>query len=222
MQAPNGGVPAHNGERCARLTHGARSNHVIETAIRLFAQKGFQGTKTKEIAEAAGVNEALIFRDFQTKENLYCAILDYASDRIGAAGWIEELSPYRDRRDDRALFSRLALRLFETFGREHALFRLMVYCALEHHELARKFREALVEPLERFIEDYLRLRQEEGAFRPADPHALGRCFLHMCHHHVLRQVLFGDQAQPAADAAAAKVFTEIFLEGARKKHAPSE
>src|SRR5215208_2981525 len=105
-------------ERCARLTHGARCNQVIEAAIRLFAHKGFQGTKTKEIAEAAGVNEALIFRDFQSKEKLYCAILEYASSRINAERWIEELRGDAEQRNDEALFSRLALRYIEAFVRE--------------------------------------------------------------------------------------------------------
>src|SRR6266487_2689388 len=90
------------------LTHGARCEQVIAAAIHLFAHKGFQGTKTKEIAEAAGINEALIFRDFQSKEKLYCAILEYASSHINPTQWIEELSGYADLRNDEALFSNVA------------------------------------------------------------------------------------------------------------------
>ena len=209
-------TPAPTGER-ARRTQDARCNHVIEAAIRLFAQKGFQGTKTKEIAEASGINEALIFRDFRSKEKLYCAILDYASSRINAERWIKELSLYAEQRNDEALFSNLAMKFFETLGREDSLFRLMLYCALEHHELARQFRERQVEPVERFIEEYIRGRQEEGAFRKGDPHALARSFLSMCHHHVLRQVLFGDGKGSPAEAAAAKTFTEVFLGGVRSR-----
>src|SRR5512146_2277195 len=104
-------TPTRDPSRCTRLTHEARSTHVIEAAIRLFAEKGFQGTKTKDIAEAAGINEALIFRDFQSKDKLYCAILDYASSRINTGAWIEELTPHAERGEDSALFLGLALRL---------------------------------------------------------------------------------------------------------------
>ena len=45
-------------------------------AERLFAQRGFSATTTKEIARAAGVNEAIIFRFFPHKDDLYAAILD--------------------------------------------------------------------------------------------------------------------------------------------------
>ena len=49
---------------------------ILDTAIQLFAEKGFNGTTTKEIAEAAGVNESLIFRHFSTKRELYGAIIE--------------------------------------------------------------------------------------------------------------------------------------------------
>jgi AcrR family transcriptional regulator len=205
-------------ERCPRLTHDARCNHVIEAAVRLFAQKGFQGTKTKEIAEAAGVNEALIFRDFQTKEKLYCAILQYASRRITPQEWIEALTPHAERRDDEALFADLARQLFESFGRDPTLFRLMLYCALEQHELAREFRKRQIEPVERFIEEYMRTRQKEGAFPKADAHALAGSFLNMCLHYVLRQALFG-QAEDAAERDRTqphRMYARIFLDGVRK------
>ncbi|MDA2921246.1 TetR/AcrR family transcriptional regulator [Desulfobacterota bacterium AH_259_B03_O07] len=57
----------------ARL--GAR-DRILETSMKLFAEKGFSGTTTKEIAERAGVNQALIFRYFSTKKDLYGAIIE--------------------------------------------------------------------------------------------------------------------------------------------------
>ena len=42
----------------------------------LFAQKGFAGTTTKEIARAAGVSEALVFQHFPSKAALYHAIVN--------------------------------------------------------------------------------------------------------------------------------------------------
>jgi AcrR family transcriptional regulator len=206
-------APVRSTERCVRFSHDARCNHVIEAAIRVFAQKGFQGTKTKEIAEAAGINEALIFRDFKNKEKLYCAILEYASSRIDTHRWIEELSMYATGKRDDALFSALAAKIFESFGKEPTLFRLMLYCALEQHELSRKFRERQIEPLERFLADYVRTRQADGAFRDVDAHTLGRTFLNICHHHVMRQVLFGAGAHAPDELATARMYTQIFLNG---------
>ena len=54
-----------------------RRLQILAVAVRLFSQRGFRGTTTKEIAQAAGVSEAMVFRHFATKEELYAAILDH-------------------------------------------------------------------------------------------------------------------------------------------------
>ena len=60
-----------------RLDSEARRSGIVEAALPLFARKGFAGTTTKEIAEAAEVSEALLFKHFPTKAALYGAIQDF-------------------------------------------------------------------------------------------------------------------------------------------------
>lgn len=57
-----------------RLDSAARRRTILDAALPLFAQKGFAATTTKEIAQAAGVSEALIFKHFPSKTSLYEAI----------------------------------------------------------------------------------------------------------------------------------------------------
>src|SRR5476651_806898 len=73
-----------------RLDNEGRRRGIVEAAVPLFARKGFAGTTTKEIAEAARVSEALVFKHFPSKAALYEEILqlgcqgDPALERIGA------------------------------------------------------------------------------------------------------------------------------------------
>ena len=60
-----------------RLDSEARRGRIVDAALPLFARKGFAGTTTKEIAEAAEVSEALLFKHFPTKAALYVAIQDF-------------------------------------------------------------------------------------------------------------------------------------------------
>src|ERR1051326_5746444 len=60
-----------------RMCADERRLQIAAVAMRLFSERGFRGTTTKEIAQAAGVSEAIIFRHFATKEELYTAIIDY-------------------------------------------------------------------------------------------------------------------------------------------------
>ena len=47
---------------------------IIRAVRRVFAEKGFDGTKTRELAEAAGVSERSLFKHFPNKEALYSAM----------------------------------------------------------------------------------------------------------------------------------------------------
>jgi TetR/AcrR family transcriptional regulator, transcriptional repressor of aconitase len=58
-----------------RLDAEERRGAILATALPLFAAKGFAATTTKEIAAAAGVSEALIFRHFPSKAALYDALI---------------------------------------------------------------------------------------------------------------------------------------------------
>jgi AcrR family transcriptional regulator len=59
----------------SRLSGEERRAAIIKAVRRLFADKGFHGTTTRELAEAAGVSEALLFKHFPNKEALYSAML---------------------------------------------------------------------------------------------------------------------------------------------------
>lgn len=59
----------------SRLDSDDRRKAIVEAAVPLFARKGFAGTTTRELAAAAGVSEALLFRHFPSKQSLYREIL---------------------------------------------------------------------------------------------------------------------------------------------------
>jgi AcrR family transcriptional regulator len=64
-----------------RLDSDERRKAIVAAAVPLFARKGFAGTTTRELAEAAEISEALLFRHFPSKRHLYGEIL-----RLGCEG----------------------------------------------------------------------------------------------------------------------------------------
>ena len=59
-----------------RLSAEERRQAIVDAVRDVFADKGFDGTTTRELAKAAGVSEALIYKHFPSKESLYAAMLD--------------------------------------------------------------------------------------------------------------------------------------------------
>lgn len=57
----------------------ATRESLLEVTARLYAEHGWRGTTTRRIAEAAGVNEVTIFRQFGSKEALITAAVEEAA-----------------------------------------------------------------------------------------------------------------------------------------------
>jgi AcrR family transcriptional regulator len=79
----------------ARMTSEERKAAIIQAVRQAFAEKGFHGTTTKELAQAAGVSEALLFKHFPNKESLFAAMkLSCCSQRdIGRIERLKALEP---------------------------------------------------------------------------------------------------------------------------------
>jgi AcrR family transcriptional regulator len=192
-----------------------RHLQILLVAISLFAKRGFRGTTTKEIAQAAGVSEAMVFRHFATKEELYSAILDHKACAGGLLNFCEALADAVQRKDDAAVFEGLALTLLRHHEKDTEFMRLLSHAALEGHELTQMFWERNVLQMYEFLGAYIRERQREGALREMEPKIAVRAFLGMIIHHSVNNNLW-DQKRSVLDISnerAAREFTEILLRG---------
>jgi TetR/AcrR family transcriptional regulator len=146
-----------------------RRRQILGAAAALFARRGFAGTTTREIAAAVGTSETVLFRHFPTKQDLYEAILEQQLPVAGVERWIGELRALAERRDDEALFGAVVQATLDSFRRDTVYHRLMLFAALEGHEIAQLAHARYSAPIVAFLRDYVALRQSEGAFRRARP-----------------------------------------------------
>jgi TetR/AcrR family transcriptional regulator len=58
---------------------------ILDAAIREFSENGLAGARTEQIAEAAGVNKALLYYYFQGKDALYTAALKSVAEGVRAS-----------------------------------------------------------------------------------------------------------------------------------------
>ncbi len=190
-----------------------RREQLIRIAISLFSRKGFNGTTTKEIATAAGVTEALIFRHFPNKQALYEAILRSKVEDGAIEDYLAKMRVFAERRDDFGLFRSVIAGVLEFHRRNPEFQRLMLYSGLEGHDLAQTLREQLVRPLHQFLEDYILTRRAEGAFTDVDPSAAVFGMLAMPLHHALVSNLTNCSVVQLSDEEAVEQFTRVAVHG---------
>ena len=185
---------------------------ILESAIRLFAEKGFSGTTTREIAEKAGVNEALIFRYFSTKRDLYSAIIERKISE--EPGFEYPLEAFKETRDDWLIFRSIAIRMFDCVEKDPSFIRLLHFSALEGHELSDMFFDTYVQYQRMLLSDYIERRISEGAFKNVNPVLAARAFIGMVINYMLVQEIFGEKKRRKIKREeVADTFVKIFLEG---------
>lgn len=197
------------------MTAEGRKIQILRIAVGLFSRKGFGGTTTKEIAQAAGVSEAMVFRHYSTKQELYTAILDHKACSGDAMNPEDLVAEALQEKDDQAVFQRLALGALEHHEADPEFQRLLLHSALEGHELAQMFFEKFVERVYALLGNYIAGRQRDGAMIEMDPAIVVRAFIGMIVHHSLNNNLWDPKRRllKISNEEAAKHFTDILLNG---------
>ena len=124
-----------------RLTGKERRQIILEAARPLLAINGFKGTSVREIAKAANISEALLYKHFKGKKETYTEILEYAAG-IGSnlADELKEIEPGTEKLITMVYFMFEHI-LFEVPGQRHE--QLLHERFLFHSFLEAGFTEVL-------------------------------------------------------------------------------
>src|SRR5215213_5290064 len=173
------------------MTGDERRSQILQVAIKLFSQYGFRGTTTKEIARAAGVSEAMVFRHFATKDELYHAILDWKACEGRAVNPMDAICDAMTAKDDEQVFYKMILDALNKHEGDPEFMRLLFHSALEGHELAEIFIDENIVPIYKFLSSYIAQRQTDGAIRAnINPRVIVRALVGMMIHHALNNSLW--------------------------------
>jgi TetR/AcrR family transcriptional regulator len=200
-----------------RLPASDRRRQLVETALDFFSRKGFSGTTTKEIAAAAGVTEALIFRHFPTKQDLYNAVLDHHHDNGQLPECIAQWKSCMDRNDDEGLIRAIVERVIEGYRRDLRGHRVLLFAVLEGHETALEYNRQFSLPIFGLLCQYITRRQSEGALRGGDPGAIIGAAYGMAAQYATMTQMFGFPTS-ITDRQIADSFVAIVMHGIQKNH----
>jgi AcrR family transcriptional regulator len=195
-----------------RLSATNRRQQILEVASAMFARNGYQGTTTREIAERAGINEALLFRHFPSKENLYWTLIEELCNARGRRHRVKRILELGG--SDAEVFEAVACEFLTRTERDRELTRLLWFTALENHELSARFFNTFVAEYFDALAGHIRARIRQGAFRKTDPLLAARGFLGMIVYHFLIHEFFGGEGRHKFEARhVAQTLTQIWLAG---------
>ncbi len=196
----------------SRITSEDRRQQILQAATELFAKQGFEGTTTRQIALHAKVNEAIIFRHFPSKEELYWAVISHKCEVENGNHRMREL--LHSEGTPQEIFAALAEDFLRRREKDPSLGRLLFFSALENHRLSNRFFQTHIVAYYETLTEYIRQQIEAGKFRHVDPLLAARGFLGLVVYHYMIQELFGGKKYQKFDIReVSQSLAEMWLNG---------
>jgi AcrR family transcriptional regulator len=194
-----------------RLTGDARREQILKVAARLFARHGFRGTSLRQLARAAAISEAMIYRHFPSKSALYDAMLERKIATVQSFAFPE---PPAESREGRAALDAVVRNFLQRQSQDDSFMRMILFSALEGHEMARKF---VQRPLRDFLQrlgDHLQTRLPSGGGNAPSGPLLARLLMGMAYYLALqREILKDPVARQFTIDEMTGAITQVFMRG---------
>ena len=193
-----------------------RRKRLIDAAEHVFVEMGYGAANMDGIARRAGMSKKTIYQVFETKQDLFAAVIDSRRDALAAM--IESEGAAESRRPEDALqrFLRQIAR-FILAPRQAALYRLAVAESQRAPELANAFyREGATKACSPLTE-WLAVQHERKVLHVPDPASAAKLLFFMAIAELQMRGLIGDGGAPEDSAIDQRVdhAVRVFLDGSR-------
>jgi AcrR family transcriptional regulator len=187
-----------------------RRSEILAAAARVFADKGYANTTTKEIADAADIAEGTLYNYFGGKREILLAIADEGQASIEAL--FQDVHRLQGR-DDMVILTKRGL---DVFMSQLSFTRTLLLEAWFDDVILQEFVLDRFQRVGQLLEAFITRRVEEGGFRPVDPSLTTRILLGMFMGGIL-PVLRGVAPPPSPEErrALAEAIVDLLLDGIR-------
>lgn len=184
-------------------------SRILQAALKLFASQGFDGTTTRDLAQAAGVAEGTLFRHFSNKK----AILV----EVATGGWVEILTDLLTELSEMGSYKAVAQVMRRRMWNLQKNADLMRVCFMEvqfHPDLRDRIQIEVINKMTDVAEAFFQTAMDKGIYRRMDANLVAKVFLGMfAIAGFSNNTLMQPDASPQQMQEMAEGLADIFLNG---------
>ncbi|BDA67181.1 TetR family transcriptional regulator [Dulcicalothrix desertica PCC 7102] len=188
-------------------------DRILTAAQRLFAAQGFDGTTTRDLAQAAGVAEGTLFRHFSNKK----AILV----EVATQGWVEILTDLLTELSEMGSYKAVAQVMKRRMWNMRKNADMMRVCFMEaqfHPDLRERIQQEVIEKMTGVAEAFFQEAMDKGIYRKMDANLVAKVFLGMfAVAGFSNETIASPNASPQEMQSMAEGLADIFLNGVLAK-----
>jgi len=183
-----------------------RRQEILQAAAELFAEKGYQRTSVREIADSAGIAPGTIYLYFDSKGDLLIGLMKCLAELEDLG---EEVAQALES-DARAFLTTMFRNRMGRVIESEEMLRAILPQMLVQPALREQFRREFVAPVIELMEEYVETRIEQGDLRPVDVPLTVRAVQSMFIGMLLMRILDDDPLRERWDEMPEAVATLLF------------
>lgn len=158
----------------------------MDAAKELFSHNGYAAVTTKEIAKSANISEVTLFRHFESKRNLFKAIIKEQMHTYNIVSYIKNEATYDVKQD--LMF--MANKIVDGYRKNSALIKMMIKDAIMNSDVSRHSKDKENSDFAAILE-YFKTLKDKGLIKD-DPKKLMVFFISNIHGFALRNYILKD------------------------------
>lgn len=186
---------------------------ILEAAQKLFASQGFDGTTTRDLAQAAGVAEGTLFRHFPNKKSILV--------EVATSGWVDILTDLLTELSEMGSYKAIAQVMRRRMWNLHKNVDMMRVCFMEvqfHPDLRDRIQEEVIDKMTDVAEAFFQTAMDKGIYRQTDVKLVAKVFLGMfAIAGFSNNTVIAPDASPQEMQQMAEGLADIFLNGVLAK-----
>ncbi|MCB2160754.1 TetR family transcriptional regulator [bacterium] len=189
---------------------------IVLSARESFLSKGYEAATLADIAQNAGVSVTTIYQHFNSKADLFKALISDFSFQDVLEEIIEDLGDkqLRTKEDIRSLLIQLAKVYIKMHEENEEVFRLVLNETRKFPEIGKKYNQQLVKPLTNLTEKLITYAIEQGLFNPIDSGVASHAFYGLFFiFHLTQDLLEGEGILHFPKKNRTETLVDIYLNG---------
>lgn len=153
---------------------------ILDAATKIFAQKGYEGGRTSDIAKEANIAEGTIFRYFKTKKDLLVGLLMPLVIKFFRPLMFKSVEKIMDNEKDDSIdvvLKNLMMDRMSLIKRNAPLVKTVLIESIYHPELLDPLQKEIAPQLIPIIDKFFKQNIEKGNFRDIDPRLMTRSLI---------------------------------------------
>ena len=196
-----------------------RKEEILMTAIKIFSERGFDNTTTKEIASEAGIAEGTIFRYFKTKKDILDSaiikFIDMADDSNIIGPVLDTLGNAKDKDESEVIYEILKERI-NFINKNINIIKTVFGELLINNELREKWMDKIIYKVKDAASVYIEEKIKEGKFRDVNEIVAIRSLAGMVFAYEFQKNMMNGLMGIEDEDAEIRMIVDLYINGLKK------